>query len=218
MNHCFSMGICESSILLSLKYRIPQIQHCMLYTITAILPFSYSWLTIGRLTSVTVQEVEQELLILLEDLSTSSLFSGIHVAQSNLFRFVFCRSLFVFSSFCFRHCTFCFSFVYGFWLLLRYLQTFLVSLSYFFWPLYCQSFFELQLLITPLVSFGHCIVSPSLTYSFWLLLWYLLAIVLSVLLRVTASDYSFGIFWPINKFRRIQMCSANWMLDAQIQY
>ena len=65
-----------------------------------------------------------------------------------------------------------------------------------FWPLCCQSFFELLLLIIPLVSFGHCPVSPSSSYGFWLSLWYLLAIVLSVL-RVTASDYPFGIFWPL---------------------
>jgi hypothetical protein len=42
-----------------------------------------------------------------------------------------------------------------------------------FWPLYCQYFLDLQLLILPL--------------------WYLLTIVLSVLLRVTASDNPFGI-------------------------
>jgi hypothetical protein len=35
---------------------------------------------------------------------------------------------------------------------------------------------DLQLLITPLVSFGHCVVC---------------------LLRFTDSDYSFGIFWPL---------------------
>jgi hypothetical protein len=52
-----------------------------------------------------------------------------------------------------------------------------VLLSFFFWPLYCLFFFDLRLLITSL--------------------WYLLAIVLSVLLRFTASDYPFGIFWPL---------------------
>ena len=40
-----------------------------------------------------------------------------------------------------------------------------------FWPLRCLSF-DLRLLITPLVSFGHCIVCPSI-YGFWLHLWYL---------------------------------------------
>jgi hypothetical protein len=63
-----------------------------------------------------------------------------------------------------------------------------------FWSLYCPSF-HLQLLITLLVSIGHCIVSPSI-YSFWLHLWYLFVIVLS-LLPFTASDYIFGIFWSL---------------------
>jgi hypothetical protein len=55
---------------------------------------------------------------------------------------------------------------------------------------------DLPLLITPLVSFGHCIVCPAI-YHFWLPLWYLLATVLSVL-RFTTSDYPFGIFWPLH--------------------
>ena len=62
------------------------------------------------------------------------------------------------------------------------------------WPLYCL-FFNLRLLITPLVSCGHCIVCSSI-YGFWLPLWYLVAIVLSVL-QFTASDYPFGILWPL---------------------
>jgi hypothetical protein len=65
------------------------------------------------------------------------------------------------------------------------------------WPLCCLSFFDLQILITPLVSFGHCVVCHSLIYRFWLLLWYLVAIVLSVILWFTDSDYSFGILWPL---------------------
>ena len=52
----------------------------------------------------------------------------------------------------------------------------------------CRSFF----VFCPF-SFGHCVVCP-LIYGFWLPLWYLLAIVLSVLLWFTASDYQFGIF------------------------
>ena len=96
---------------------------------------------------------------------------------------------------------------YGFSLLLWYLLAFVLSVllrftaSHYsfgiFWPLYCLSFYALRLLITPLVSFGHCIVCPSTLYGFSLLLWYLLAIALSVLLRFTASHYSFGIFWPL---------------------
>ena len=69
-----------------------------------------------------------------------------------------------------------------------------LSIVFFFWSLYCLSF-DLRLLITPLVSFGHCVVCPSI-YGFWLPLWYLLVIVLSVL-RFTASDYTIGIFWSL---------------------
>ena len=61
------------------------------------------------------------------------------------------------------------------------------------WPLYCLSLLDLRLLITPLVSFGPCIVCPSSIYDFWLLLWYLVAIALFGLPRFTTSDYSFGI-------------------------
>jgi hypothetical protein len=61
----------------------------------------------------------------------------------------------------------------------------------------CLFLFDIRILITPLVSFGHCVVCSSSIYGFWLPLWYLLAIVLSVLLRYTDSDYPFGIFWPL---------------------
>jgi hypothetical protein len=61
-------------------------------------------------------------------------------------------------------------------------------------PLYCLSF-SLRLLITPLVSCGHCIVCPSV-YGLWLPLWYLVATVLSVL-QFMAYDYPFGILWPL---------------------
>ena len=107
----------------------------------------------------------------------------------------------------FGHCIVCPSTLYGFSLLLWYLLVIVLSVllrftaSHYsfdiFWSLYCLSFYALRLLITPLVSFGHCIVCPSTLYGFSLLLWYLLAIALSVLLRFTASHYSFGIFWPL---------------------
>ena len=66
-----------------------------------------------------------------------------------------------------------------------------------FWSLYCLSFFDIRFLITLMVSFGHCVVCHSSTYGFWLPLWYHLTIVLSVLLRHTASNYSFHIIWPL---------------------
>ena len=102
----------------------------------------------------------------------------------------------------FGHCIVCTS-IYDFWLPLWYLLAIVLSVLLFtisdypfgiFWPLYCL-YFYLRFLITPLVSFGHCIVCTSI-YDFWLPLWYLLAIVLSVLL-FTISDYPFGIFWPL---------------------
>ena len=107
----------------------------------------------------------------------------------------------------FGHCVVCSSSIYGFWLPLWYLLAIVLSvpLRYtdsdypfgIFWPLCCLFFFDIWILITPLVSFGHCVVCSSSIYGFWLPLWYLLAIVLSVLLRYTDSDYPFGIFWPL---------------------
>ena len=58
-----------------------------------------------------------------------------------------------------------------------------------FWSWCCLYFFDWRL--TPLVSFGHDVVCTSSIDG--LLLWYLLVMMLSVLLRLTA--YSFGIFW-----------------------
>ena len=97
--------------------------------------------------------------------------------------------------------------IYIFWLPLWYLLAIVLSVllrytdSYYpfgiFWPLCCKFFFDIQILITPLVSFGHRVVSSSSIYWFWLPLWYLLAIVLSVLFRYTDSGYPFGICWPL---------------------
>jgi hypothetical protein len=93
---------------------------------------------------------------------------------------------------------------YGFWLPVWYtlaivLSVLWITASYYsfgiLWPLHCLSF-KLRLLITHLIYVGHCIVCP-LNYGFWLPIWYTLAIVLSVL-WITASDYSFGIFWPLH--------------------
>jgi hypothetical protein len=106
----------------------------------------------------------------------------------------------------FGHCIFYSSSIYCFWLHLWYLLTIVLSvLGRFtdsdypfgiFWPLYCLFFVDLLILIAPLVSFGHCIVCSASIYWFWLPLWYLLAIVFSVLRWFTDSDYPFGIFWP----------------------
>ena len=114
---------------------------------------------------------------------------------------MFCISLFVL--FLLAIVFVCSFSIYGFLLPLWYLVAIVLSVlrltspDYLFgilWPLCCLSF-DLRLLITPLVSCGHCVVCPS-TYGFWLPLWYLVAIVLSVL-RLTASDYPFGFLWPL---------------------
>ena len=107
----------------------------------------------------------------------------------------------------FVHCVVCSSQIYGFSLPLWYLLSIVLSVllrftdSHFpfgiFWPLCFLFFLDLRILITPLVSFGHCVVCSSQIYGFSLSLWYLLSIVLSVLLRFMDSHYPFGIFWPL---------------------
>jgi hypothetical protein len=104
----------------------------------------------------------------------------------------------------FDHCVVCSSSIFGFWLSLLYRLAIVLSVLLLFtdsddpfgifWPLCCL-FFYLRILMILLVSFGHCVVCSSI-YGFWLSLWYLLTIVLSVLL-FTDSDYPFGIFWPL---------------------
>jgi hypothetical protein len=84
-------------------------------------------------------------------------FSGVRVARSLVFCVVFCTSLFVI-------------FLLG--IVLSVLLQCTAS-DYPFgilWTLHCLFFFDVQLLITPLVSCGHCVVCPSM-YSFWLPLW-----------------------------------------------
>ena len=103
------------------------------------------------------------------------------------------------------HCIVCPSSTYGSWLSLWYIVAIVLSVlrltapGYPFgimWPLYCLSSFDLRLLVIPLVSCCHCIVCPS-NYGSWLSLWYIVAIVLSVLLRLTAPGYPFDILWPL---------------------
>jgi hypothetical protein len=105
------------------------------------------------------------------------------------------------------HCVVCPSSIYGFWLPLWYLLAIVLFVLLLFmdsdcpygiyWPLCCLSFFDLQIRIAPMVYIGHCVVCPSSIYWFWLPLWYLLAIVLSVPLRFTDSYCRYGIYWPL---------------------
>jgi hypothetical protein len=107
----------------------------------------------------------------------------------------------------FGHCVVCSSSIYRLRLPLWYLLAIVLSvlLRYtdsdypfgIFWPSCCQFFFDIRILITPLVSFDHYVVSSSSIYGFRLPLWYLVAIVSSSLIRYRDSDYPFGIFWPL---------------------
>ena len=116
----------------------------------------------------------------------------------------------------FGHCIFCPTSINAFWLPLSYMLAIVSSVLLrcmpsdchigIFWPLYRQSYFDLCLLITTLVSFGHCIICPTLIYAFWLPYWYLLAIVSSVLLRFMPSDYPFGIIWPLYRLSYFGLC------------
>ena len=100
------------------------------------------------------------------------------------------------------HCIAC-PLIYDFCLSLWYLLVIVLSVLWFMtsvylfgisWSLYCLSS-GLWLLFISLVSLGHCIVCP-LVYDFYLSLWYLLVIVLSVLWFMI-SVYLFGISWSL---------------------
>ena len=70
-----------------------------------------------------LSHVEEELPTLPEHLTSSLVFSRVRVARSLIFCVMFCRSLFVI--FLFSHCIIC-TLIYGLWLPLWYLQTFLI--------------------------------------------------------------------------------------------
>ena len=61
---------------------------------------------------------------------------------------------------------------------------------------FCECFVD-HCLSFSFFSFGHCVVCSSLIYLFWLPIWYLLDIVLSVPLWYTYSDYLFDNFWAL---------------------
>jgi hypothetical protein len=105
-----------------------------------------------------------------------------------------------------NHCVVCPSSIYRFGLPLWYILAIVLSVLLRFtdsdcpygiyWPLCCLFLFDLRILIAAMVYIGHCVVCPSSIYWFWLPLWYLLVIVLSVL-RFTDSDCRYGIYWPL---------------------
>jgi len=107
--------------------------------------------------------VEQELLSLPDHLRSPSIFSGVRLVPSYISLFV-PLSLFFWP----LHCLVSPLSIYGFWLLLCFLQSFFIGLVlvlcvvlWFFDPVY--------LFLWPLC----CVVYPSSTHGFWLPLWYL---------------------------------------------
>ena len=149
-----------------------------------------------------MSQVEQELLTLPEHLRSSPVFSGIRVT----------RSLCLYVCFVDRYLSFC---TFFFWPLCC---LFFFDIRFLITPLWYLVAIVLSVLLRytdsdypPLVSCGHCVVCSSSIYGFWLPpfgilwplcclfffdirilitpLWYLVAIVLSVLLRYTDSDY-----------------------------
>jgi hypothetical protein len=136
------------------------------------------------------------------------IFSGVRVTRSLALCVYFVDHFLSFYTFSVGHCVVCPSSIYGFWLPPCYLLAIVLSVllrftDYYYypfgicWPLCCLFFFDLRICITPLVSVGHCVVCSSSIYGLLLPLWYLLAIVLSVLLRFTDSYYPFDICWPL---------------------
>ena len=81
-------------------------------------------------------------------------------------------------------------------------------LSFFFWLLYCLSFFDLGVLLTHLISSNFSQFSAQFIYRslFVRFVLFLMAIELSILLRFTDSDYPFGVF------RRLVFCRSLFVL------
>ena len=92
--------------------------------------FPHSRLIIGFVTRLTrrVPLVDQELLTLLEHLSSSPVFNGVRVTRSLVLYVCLVDRCLSFCTFSFGHCVFCSSSIYGFWLVLWYLQTLLVNM------------------------------------------------------------------------------------------
>ena len=85
--------------------------------------FPHSWLITGFVTRLTrrMSLVEQELLTLLEHLSSPPVFSGVRVTRSLVLCVCFVDRCLSFRTFSFGHCVFCSSSIYGFWIPLWYL-------------------------------------------------------------------------------------------------
>jgi hypothetical protein len=106
-----------------------------------------------------------KLLTFPDHLSSSPLLSGVCVIRSLVLYVCFVDRCLSFCSFSFGHCVVCSSSIYWFWLPLWYLQTLLVLLFFFFWPLCSLFFFDIQILITSLWYLQTLLV--LLFFFFW---------------------------------------------------
>ena len=122
--------------------------------------------------------MEQELLTLPEHLSSSPVFSGVRVTRSLVLYVCFVDRCLSICTVSLGHCVVCSSSIYRFWLLLWYLLAIVLSVLLrhkvsdypcgIFTPWWCLFFFDIQILITLVVSLGHCVVCSSSIYRFWL--------------------------------------------------
>ena len=105
-----------------------------------------------------------KLLTFPDHLSSSPLLSGVCVIRSLVLYVCFVDRCLSFCSFSFGHCVVCSSSIYWFWLPLWYLQTLLVLLFFFFWPLCSLFFFDLLILITSLWYVQTLLFTYSISY------------------------------------------------------
>ena len=91
--------------------------------------FPHSWHITGFVTRLTLRMslVEHKLLTLPEHLSSPPVFSGVRVTRSLVLYVCFIDRYLSFCPFSFGHCVVCTSSLFGFWLLLRCLQTLLTQ-------------------------------------------------------------------------------------------
>ena len=93
-----------------------------------------------------------------------------------------------------------------------------LSLSFFYWPLFCLFFFDLRILITPLLSSNSCFLSffvwPLCRLSFRLPFWYLQTLLTSIhhkleCVHVKAKSFETRIHYHKIKKQRLHGCCSS---------
>ena len=93
-----------------------------------------------------------------------------------------------------------------------------LSLSFFYWPLCCLFFFDLRILITPLLSSNSCFLSffvwPLCRLSFLLPFWYLQTLLTSIhhkleCVHIKAKSFETRIHYPKIKKQRLHGCCSS---------